>query len=288
VIYTGAAPNQQILPALDWFLTQQNKRRFFLVGSDYVFPRMANEIIKDHVLDRGGSIVGEAYLRLGSYDVNSIVAQVQQTRPDIILNTINGSSNVPFFSALRSVGITPDQVPTLSFSIGEAELRRLDIATMVGDYAAWNYFQSIDSPENKEFVNLFRAKYGPHHVLTDPMEAAYSGVLLWAQAATEAGSTRPKAIRRAIRGMRGSGPGGPLRIDAATQHAVKTPRIGKVRPNGQFEIVWTAAAAVAPEPYPSSRSAAQWRATLHDLYRNWGNRWSAPPHKTAGQASEGS
>jgi len=279
VIYIGAAPNQQILPALDWFLTQQNKRRFFLVGSDYVFPRMANEIIKDHVLKLGGNVVGEAYLPLGSYDVNSIVAQIQQTQPDIILNTINGSSNVPFFSALRAVGITPGQIPTLSFSIGEAELRRLDIAAMVGDYAAWNYFQSIDSPENEEFVKLFQSKYGPHHVLTDPMETAFSGVLLWAKAVTEAGSTNPQAIRRAIRGMRGSGPSGPLRIDAATQHAFKTPRIGKVRQDGQFEIVWTAPAAISPQPYPSSRSAAEWRATLHDLYRNWGNRWSPAPTK---------
>ncbi len=287
VIYLGAAPNQQILPALNWFLTQQHKQRVFLVGSDYVFPRMANEIIKDHVAQLGGTIVGEAYLPLGSYDANSIVAQIQQAQPDIILNTINGSSNVPFFAALRAVGITPEQIPTLSFSIGEAELRRLDITAMVGDYAACNYFQSIDSPENKTFVNLFQSKYGPHHVLTDPMETAFSGVLLWAKAATEAGSTNPLAIRQAIRGIRGSGPSGPLRIDAATQHAFKTPRIGRVRQDGQFDIVWTATAAEAPQPYPSSRSAAQWRAVLHDLYRGWGNRWSAPPNTPPNQDLEG-
>ena len=151
-----------------------------------------------------------------------------------------------FFEELRSRGITPEQIPSISFSVGEAELARMDPDAMAGDYAAWNYFQSIDSPANAEFVKAFRAKYGPHQVITDPMETAYAGVMLWAAAVTEAGSTDPGAIRRAMRGVRGEAPSGAIRIDPATQHAYKTPRIGQIRADGQFDIVWQAEQPVKP------------------------------------------
>jgi urea transport system substrate-binding protein len=148
---------------------------------------------------------------------------------------------------------------------------------MVGDYAAWNYFQSVESPENQQFVSSFRAKYGPQRVLTDPMEAAYFGVKLWAKAVADAKSTDVSEIRRAMLNQRMRSPGGDVRIDAATQHTFKTPRIGRVLADGQLEVVWTAAKPVAPEPFPASRSTAEWRAFLHDLYAGWGNKWFAEP-----------
>ncbi|MEK6247582.1 MAG: ABC transporter substrate-binding protein, partial [Planctomycetales bacterium] len=209
-------------------------------------------------------------------EVKEVVEQIKKVHPDLILNTINGDTNTAFFRALRSAGITPQQIPTLSFSIGEAELGRLDVEKMVGDYAAWNYFQSIDSPTNKAFVKKFKDK-DSLSVLTDPMESAYSGVKLWAQAVEQAGNINPGDIRRAIRTERLEGPGGLVRVDAATQHTYKTPRIGRVRSDGQFDIVWTAAKPYKPEPYPETRTAEQWRAVLHDLYQGWGKRWSAPP-----------
>ena len=276
VIYLGAAPNQQILPAIDWLHNEKKMRTFFMVGSDYVFPRMAGEIIKDRVGELSGEMLGEIYLPLGALDVDPAVDAVEKAQPDVILNLINGSTNVAFFEELRSRGITPEQIPSISFSVGEAELARMDPDAMAGDYAAWNYFQSIDSPANAEFVKAFRAKYGPHQVITDPMETAYAGVMLWAAAVTEAGSTDPGAIRRAMRGVRGEGPSGAIRIDPATQHAYKTPRIGQIRADGQFDIVWQAEQPVKPEPYPTSRTAAEWRAALTDLYRGWQNQWSAP------------
>ena len=277
VIYTGAAPNQQIIPAVAWAYAFENKRRFFLVGSDYVFPRVAHEIIKDKLKELGAELVGEEFLPLGSTAVQPVIEKIRATKPDIILNSINGDSNVTFFAELRKAGITPQSVPTISFSVEEETLRQLDVSAMVGDYVAWNYFQSVESPENQQFVSSFRAKYGPQRVVTDPMEAAYFGVKLWAKAVADAKSTDVSEIRRAMLNQRMRSPGGDVRIDAATQHTFKTPRIGRVLPDGQLQVVWTAAMPVAPKPYPPSRSTEQWRAFLHDLYVGWGNNWSAGP-----------
>jgi urea transport system substrate-binding protein len=164
----------------------------------------------------------------------------------------------------------------ISFSIGQEELRHLNVADIAGDLAAWNYFQSIDSPENHAFVSAFRAKYGPQRVLTDPMEAAYFGVKLWASAVAEAASDQPAEIRRAMRNQRMRAPSGEVRIDPATQHTFKTPRIGRISEDGQFEVLWTAAQPERPQPYPPSRTTAEWKAFLHDLYTGWGNQWAAP------------
>jgi urea transport system substrate-binding protein len=276
VIYTGASPNQQIIPAVKWAFAFLNKRRFFLVGSDYVFPRTANEIIKDNLNELGAELAGEEYVALGSSHVREIVSKIVDTKPDVILNTINGDSNVAFFSELRAAGIKPETISTISFSIGEEELRHLNVSDMVGDFAAWNYFQSLDSPENEQFVETFKRKYGPQRVVTDPMEAAYFGVKLWAQAVKEANSDDVSEIRRAMRNQRLYGPGGYVRIDPATQHTFKTPRIGKIRADGQFEVVWTAAEPVHPTPFPRSRTTAEWKAFLHDLYTGWGEQWAAP------------
>jgi urea transport system substrate-binding protein len=276
VFYTGAAPNQQIIPAVRWAFDELEKRRFFLVGSDYVFPRIAHEIIKDQLNELGAEMVGEQFLPLGSTDVQDMIEAIQAAGPDVLLNSINGDSNTAFFSALRRAGITPDDIPTISFSIGEEDIRHLDLATMEHDYAAWNYFQSIDSPENEQFIATFRERFGPQRVVTDPMEAAYFGVLLWAQAVEDAESIEVPAIRRSMRNQRLRAPGGEVRIDATTQHTFKTPRIGQIREDGQFDIVWTSFETVEPQPYPPSRTAEQWRALLHDLHTGWGNRWSAP------------
>ena len=279
VVYTGAAPNQQIIPAVKWAYAFDNRRRFFLVGSDYVFPRVAHEIIKDQLAELGAELVGEEFLPLGSSHVQPIVDAIKTTRPDVILNSINGDSNAVFFAALRHAEVTPQTIPTISFSIGEEELKQMDLAAMAGDYAAWNYFESIPTPENSDFVASLQDQYGPDYRVTDPMESSWFGVKLWAQAVESAGSIEPAEIRRAFRNQRMLSPGGDVRIDPATQHTFKTPRIGKVQPDGQFEIVWTAAKPEPPQPYPASRSTADWKAFLHDLYTGWGNRWSAPPQE---------
>ncbi len=275
IVYTGAAPNQQIIPAVKWSFDHLGKK-FFLAGSDYVFPRTANAIIKAQVAVLRGEIAGEEYLLLGSRNVSGIVQRIVETQPDVILNTINGDSNVAFFRELRKAGITPDKIPTVSFSIAEDELRSFAVQHMAGDYAAWNYFQSIQSPENQRFVRSFRKKYGANRVTDDPMEAAYFGVYLWAQAVEDAGTDDLAAIRRGIKDQSMNAPEGIVYIDGDTQHTWKSVRIGKIRGDGQFEIVWNSEKPVRPVPYPLFRSRANWDLLLMNLYSGWGKKWANP------------
>ncbi|NES84446.1 MAG: urea ABC transporter substrate-binding protein [Moorea sp. SIO2B7] len=275
IVYTGAAPNQQIIPAVKWCFDNLGKK-FFLVGSDYVFPRTANAIIKDQVKALKGEIVGEEYILLGSKDVEDIVKKIINAEPDVILNTINGDSNIAFFTALRNSGITPDKIPTISFSIAEEEIRKLNAEDMIGDYAAWNYFQSIDNLENKKFVKRFQKKYGKNRVTDDPIEAAYFGVYLWAQAVSEAEENDVNTIREFIVDQSFNAPGGVVYVDAENQHTWKTVRIGKIQANGQFEIVWTSDKPIRPVPYPISRSKLDWDKFLDNLYRRWQNNWANP------------
>lgn len=273
IVYTGAAPNQQIIPAVKWSFDHLG-RRFFLVGSDYVFPRTANEIIKDQVAALNGEIAGEEYLLLGTNDVSRVVGQIRNARPSVILNTINGSTNVAFFRALRAAGITPDRVPTVSVSIAEEELRTINPRDMMGDYSAWNYFQSVDTKANRHFVSAFKARYGEHRVTSDPLEAAYFGTRLWAQAVREAGSDDVRDIRNAIRHQSLNAPEGIVSIDPETQHTWKTVRIGKIHGDGQFEIVWDSRKPVRPAPFPVSRYRSEWELFLSRLYQGWGGQWA--------------
>ncbi|HEX5500747.1 MAG TPA: urea ABC transporter substrate-binding protein, partial [Thermomicrobiales bacterium] len=261
ILYTGAAPNQQLLPAIEWAARTLGKKRFFLVGSDYVFPRVANAVLKDDLARLGAAVVGEEYLSLDYPRVRPIVEKIAAARPDMVLNTINGDANAVFFRELRAAGIRAADTPCLSFSVGEHELRSSAAADVEGDYAAWTYFETIDSAENRAFVGRFCEKY-PQHPVTSPMAAAYDGVQLWAQAVRAAGSADPMQFRHELRRQRLKAPGGELRVDADTQHCYKTPRVGQVQADGSFRIVWTAPGPVRPEPYPATRTAEEWQAFL--------------------------
>jgi len=275
ILYTGAAPNQQIIPAVKWSFDHLG-RRFFLVGSDYVFPRTANAIIRDQVTALQGEIVGEVYIPLGSTAVQDAVQAILASRPAVILNSINGDSNIAFFRALREVGISPAEIPTVSFSIAEAELPTLDIDLLVGDYAAWNYFQSLDSPENRGFVSRFRDRYGPQRVTSDPLEAAYLGVKLWAQAVARDATSEVGIIRETVLDQSYHAPSGVVYSDPRNRHTWKTVRIGRIRADGQFQVVWDSGDPIRPEPFPAYRSRAQWRMFLDTLYQGWGGRWANP------------
>ena len=275
IVYTGAAPNQQIIPAVKWVFDHLGKR-VFLVGSDYVFPRTANAIMKDQMAALGGEILGEEYILLGSSDVKGAVQKIVETKPNAILNTINGDSNVAFFRELRAAGVTPDKIPTMSFSIAEDELRTLGVKEMVGNYAAWNYFQSIDTKANQDFVKRFKKKYGAHRVVDDPMEAGYFGVYLWKQAVEEAGSDSVGAVRKAIANQSFAAPEGVVFVDPDNNHTWKTVRIGKIRDDGEFQIVWSSEKPVRPVPYPAHRSRSEWHGFLEELYNGWGKKWANP------------
>ncbi|MFN4260279.1 MAG: transporter substrate-binding protein [Gemmataceae bacterium] len=277
IVYLGASPNQQIIPAVQYAVRFLRKRKLFLIGSDYVFPRTANAIIREIVeKEEDATIVDEYYLPLGQLDVSEAIRRIHASKPDLILNTINGTTNSAFFPALRAAGITPKQIPTISFSIAENELRSLNIEQMIGDYAAWNYFQSVQRPENDAFVARFHKQFGPQRVISDPMESAYAGVYLWAQAVVEAGDSNPTAVRQAIKNQKFDAPGGIVHIDPRNLHAWKEVRLGTIVEGGQFDVIWSSGKAIPPEPYPPCKSRAEWDKFLNDLYTKWGNRWENP------------
>ncbi len=275
IIYTGATPNQQIIPAVKWAKDNIGSS-FFLVGSDYVFPRTANEIIKDQVALLQGTIVGEEYLLLGSTDVDAIIEKIVKTKPDLILNTINGDSNIAFFRKLREAGVKSETTPTISFSIAEEELKTIGVQALVGDYAAWNYFESIDSETNHEFVRKYKEMFGQNRMTDDPIEAGYFGVHLWARAVRSALSSDPVLVRRALPDQSYNAPEGMVYIDEATLHTWKTVRIGQIQANGQFRIVWSSERPVRPRPFPPYRNKAAWEQFLQQLNQQWKGQWANP------------
>jgi urea transport system substrate-binding protein len=249
IFYTGAAPNQQIEPAVDWLLENKGKD-FFLVGSDYVFPRTANTIIKAQLEAKGGNTVGEDYIPLGSTEVTPIITKIKAALPDggVIFNSLNGDSNVAFFKQLEGAGITADKYPTMSVSIAEEEVRAIGPEILKGHYAAWNYFQTVDSEASKKFVDAFKAEYGDDRVVNDPMEAAYVMVYLWKQAVEQAGTTDLEPVREAALGQTLEAPGGTYTLEN-NHHLSKVVRIGEVRDDGLFEIVYATDGPVVPIPW---------------------------------------
>jgi urea transport system substrate-binding protein len=275
IVYTGAAPNQQVIPAVSWCYETLKARKFFLVGSDYVWPHCVNEIIKDQLKALGAECAGEAYILFGSKEVGASVEAIKKASPDVIISTVVGDSNAAFYERLQAAGIPPQRIPVLSFSIAEDELRKLPLRDMIGDYAAWDYFQSINRLENQEFVRKFKTIYGPDRATSDVMEAAYCSVLLWAQAVLEAQSEEVPNVLKAIRRQSLNAPEGIVSVDDETQHTWRPVYIGQIRADGQFNLVWSSEKPVRPIPYPNSRSHAEWDAFLDGLYQRWGG-WANP------------
>jgi len=249
IVYSGAAPNQQILPAIDWCL-QRSWKKLFLVGSDYVFPRVANKIVKKHLERHGGECVGEEYIPLGQWKhIQSIVSKIKEVQPDAIFNTINGDSNIPFYRQLAEE-ITSKKIPVMAVSIAEVELRLIGTKFTSGHYGTWCYFQSIETPENRKFVEAFKKRYGTERVTSDPIEAAYFQVYLFAEAIKKTGSFDFDQIRKAVRGMTFNAPGGSVCVDPENQHVWTTARIGEIQPDGQFKVVWSSENWIRPDPFP--------------------------------------
>ena len=238
IFYSGAAPNQQAEPAVDWLLKNKGKD-FFLVGSDYVYPRTANTIMKEQLKASGGKVVGEDYLPLGNTEVAPIIAKIKQALPKggVIVNTLNGDSNVAFFKQMKAAGITPaNGYSIMSFSIAEEEIAAIGPEYLEGTYAAWNFFQSLDTPASKEFTKNFKAKYGDKRVTNDPAEAAYMMVYLWAAAAEKANSVDDNKVREALIGVSFDAPEGKVTV-MPNHHVEKRVLIGEVQKDGMFKIL---------------------------------------------------
>ncbi|OLP15675.1 urea ABC transporter substrate-binding protein [Leptolyngbya sp. 'hensonii'] len=251
IFYTGAAPNQQIEPSIDWLLEKYKGKPFFLVGSDYVFPRTANTIIKAQLAAKGGKVVGEDYIPLGNTEVTPIISKIKAAMPDggVIYNSLNGDSNVAFFKQLQGAGLGPDKYPSMSVSIAEEEVKAIGVEYLKGHYAAWNYFQTVNTPASKKFVEAFKAKYGADRVVNDPMEAAYIMVYLWKQAVEKAGTADDlEKVRAAAYGQTFDAPEGKITMNA-NHHISKFVRIGQVREDGLFDVVFETKEAVKPIPW---------------------------------------
>jgi urea transport system substrate-binding protein len=248
IFYTGATTNQQIVPGLD-YLKSQGVTKVYLVGSDYVFPRTANKIVKAYAAANGMTVLGEDYAPLGSTEFGTIVNKVKASGAAAVFNTLNGDSNVAFFKEYKSAGLTAGQMPVLSVSIAEEEVKSIGTQYLTGQLTAWNYYQTTPGAANTKFVTAYKAKYGSDKPTSDPMEAAYVAVYLWKAMVEKARSFEVEKIRAASDGITFDAPEGLVTIDGATQHIHKTARIGKIGNDGLITEVWNSGGPVKPDPF---------------------------------------
>ncbi|UWR52783.1 urea ABC transporter substrate-binding protein [Phaeobacter inhibens] len=243
VFYTGAAPNQQAIPATDYFLEELGVEKFALLGTDYVYPRTTNNILASYLDQKGvaESDIFVNYTPFGHSDWSKIVADVVALGADGkkvgVISTINGDANIGFYKELAAAGISADDIPVVAFSVGEEELSGLDTSNLVGHLAAWNYFQSAEGEANSAFVEKWKARMGDERVTNDPMEAHYIGFNMWVNAATEAGSTDVDAVRTAMYGQEFPNLTGGTAVMLPNHHLAKPVLIGEILDNGQFDII---------------------------------------------------
>ena len=264
VFYTGAAPNQQAIPAVEYLLSEDGggAKRFVLLGTDYVYPRTTNKILRAFLHSKGitDENIMEVYTPFGHSDYQTIIADIKRFSaggPTAVVSTINGDSNVPFYKELGNAGIKATDIPVVAFSVGEEELRGIDTKPLVGHLAAWNYFQSIDNPTNAAFIakwkDYAKAKNLPNAatvVTNDPMEATYIGINLWKQAVEKAGTTNVDAVIAALGGQSFAAPDGfTIKMDETNHHLHKPVYIGEITDNGQFDIVWKTPGPVRAQPW---------------------------------------
>ncbi|MDR1397559.1 MAG: urea ABC transporter substrate-binding protein [Desulfarculales bacterium] len=275
VIYTGAAPNQQAIPAVDYLLKEMGIKRFVLAGTDYVFPRTANKIVEAYLLRQGVAQddIMINYTPFGYADWQSIVADIKRFgsagRKTAVISTINGDANVPFYKELVNQGITADLIPVMAFSVGEEELSGIDTRPLAGHLAAWNYFMSVETPENEAFIEKWHAFVNdPKRVTNDPMEAHYIGFNLWVKAVEKARSTDVDDVLKAIVGLEVPNlTGGKARL-LPNHHITKPVFIGEITEEGQFQVVWQTPGEIPGDAWsdylPESQDLeADWTAPLN-------------------------
>tara|TARA_B100000686_G_scaffold352544_2_gene454882 strand:+ start:489 stop:1829 length:1341 start_codon:yes stop_codon:yes gene_type:complete len=278
VFYTGAAPNQQAIPAVKYLMSEDGggAKRFVLLGTDYVYPRTTNKILRYFLNSKGiaDKDIMETYTPFGHSDYQTIVANIKRFaagKPTTVVSTINGDSNVPFYKELANQGLKAEDIPVVAFSVGEEELRGIDTKPLVGHLAAWNYFMSVKTPENKDFIkkwNDYVKKHslpgGSKRVTNDPMEATYIGIHMWAQAVEQAKTVNVDAVRQAIGHQTFKAPSGfNITMDAKNHHLHKPVLIGEIQEDGQFEVVWQTDGPVRAEAWSpfipdSSKKVADW------------------------------
>ena len=264
VFYTGAAPNQQAIPATEYLMSKEGgaAKRFFLLGTDYVYPRTTNKILRAFLVSKGvkESDIEEVYTPFGHSDYQTIVGNIKKFSAGgktCVISTINGDSNVPFYKELGNAGLKAKDVPVVAFSVGEEELRGVDTKPLVGHLAAWNYFMSLKNPTNAAFIKMYqdyaKAKKLPNAdkvVTNDPMEATYIGINMWKQAVEQAKTTDVDKVIAAVGGQKFTAPCGfEVMMDKTNHHLHKPVLIGEVRADGQFNVVWRTKGPLRAQPW---------------------------------------
>ena len=265
VFYTGDAPNQQAIPAVDYLMSKAGggAKRWVLLGTDYVYPRTTNKILRAYLKSKGvaDKDIDEKYTPFGHADYQTIVADIKKFSAGgktAVVSTINGDSNVPFYKELGNAGLKAKDVPVVAFSVGEEELRGVDAKPLVGHLAAWNYFMSLKNPDNTAFIKKWseyaKAKNIPGHkdkpLTNDPMEATYIGINMWKQAVEKAKSTDPEKVIAAMAGQTFKAPSGIVsKMDEKNHHLHKSVFIGEIKPDGQFNVVWKTPGPVQAKPW---------------------------------------
>jgi len=274
VFYTGAAPNQQAIPAVDYLMNDIGVKRWVLAGTDYVYPRTTNKILEAYLIAKGvaKSDIMVNYTPFGHSDWQSIVSDIKKFgsagKKTAVVSTINGDANVPFYKELGNQKVTAEDIPVVAFSVGEEELSGMDTKPLVGHLAAWNYFMSVDAPENDDFITKWQAfTKDADRVTNDPMEAHYIGFQMWVKAVEKAGTTEPSVVQDALIGVSVPNLTGGLSTMMPNHHITKPVLIGEIQDDGQFETVWQTKGLVPGDAWsdflPGSKDIiADWRAPL--------------------------
>ncbi|WP_435686347.1 urea ABC transporter substrate-binding protein [Sedimenticola selenatireducens] len=274
VFYTGAAPNQQAIPAVDYLMDDLGVKRWVLAGTDYVYPRTTNKILEAYLKSKGvkDSDIMINYTPFGHSDWQSIVSDIKKFgsagKKTAVVSTINGDANVPFYKELGNQGISAENIPVVAFSVGEEELSGIDTKPLVGHLAAWNYFMSVDADANEDFIEAWHKFIkNKKRVTNDPMEAHYIGFNMWVKAVEKAGTTDPDAVQQAIIGITVPNLSGGYSAMMPNHHITKPVLIGEIQDDGQFEIVWQTAGMVPGDAWsdflPGSKDiTADWQPPL--------------------------
>jgi urea transport system substrate-binding protein len=258
VFYTGAAPNQQAIPAVEYLMGKEGGevKRWVLEGTDYVYPRTTNKILEAFLKAKGVAAddIMINYTPFGFSDWQTEVAAIKKFasagKKTAVVSTINGDANVPFYKELANAGIRASDIPVVAFSVGEEELSGIDTKNLVGHLAAWNYFESVKNPTNDAFIKEWHAFIkNDKRVTNDPMEATYIGFKMWAQAVAQAGTTEVSAVRQAMYGQKVQAPSGFMAVMNTNHHLSKPVMIGEIQPNGQFEVVWQTKQAIKADAW---------------------------------------
>jgi len=273
IVYFGGTPNQTTIPAITWAF-QRFGKRFFLIGSDYVFSQVTHKIIELHLASLGGTVVGTTYIKPGGKVLPEQIKQIADLKPDIVINTINGDTNISFFKELLNAGIASTKIPSMSMQISQADFQRFELKAIIGTYVLFNYAEESSYSFNKEFIKKFRKKYGQDSKVGDAGQSAYSLIHVWAQAYAISKNSKPELIIPEMKKMVYQSPSGIIYM-SENQNCWQDAIINKLAYNGDLLELWKSKSTIRPEVYPPYLTKDEWNQFMNNLYKNWGNRWSA-------------